>query len=157
MREEGYTSTKPHFAKSESESDVTYSQVWWPILGIPALHLYPSKVHTHSSEHTHTVNTHPEQCLLNSWVRKPLKCTRLSVYVRDSFRISTLFSSVQLTAFAVLLLAVIKQCCIAAGAPFWIGGELPVFVVRPHAPNREVRTVTVRYEYMYRATPNIHI
>ncbi len=30
-------------------------------------------------------------------------------------------------AFAVLLLAVIKQRCIAAGAPFWIGGELPVF------------------------------
>ncbi len=22
---------------------------------------YPSKVHTHSSEHTHTMNTHPEQ------------------------------------------------------------------------------------------------
>ncbi len=60
-------------------------------------------------------------------------------------------------AFAVFLLAVIKQHCIAAGAPFWIGGELPVFVVRPHAPNRDVRTVTVRYEYMYRATPNIHI
>ncbi len=38
-----------------------------------------------------------------------------------------------------------------------IGGELPVFVVRHHAPNREVRTVTVRYEYMYRATPNIYI
>ncbi len=52
-------------------------------------------------------------------------------------------------AFAVLLLAVIKQRCIAVGAPFWIGGELPVFVVSPHAPNREVRTVMVRYEYMY--------
>ncbi len=23
--------------------------------------IYPSKVHTHSSDHTHTVNTHPEQ------------------------------------------------------------------------------------------------
>ncbi len=58
-------------------------------------------------------------------------------------------------AFAVLLLAlaVIKQRCIDAGAPFWIGGELPVFVIRPHAPNRDVHTVTVRYEYMYRATP----
>ncbi len=66
-------------------------------------------------------------------------------------------SSVQLTAFAVLLLAlaVIKQCCLTEGAPFWIGGELPVFVVRPHAPNREVRTMTVRHEYMYRTTPNI--
>ncbi len=65
--------------------------------------------------------------------------------------------SVQLTAFAVLLLAVIKQRCIAASAPFWIGGELPVFIVRPRAPNREICTVTVRYEYMYRATPNIYI
>ncbi len=53
----------------------------------------------------------------------------LHCHVRDAFRISTLFSSVQLMAFAVLLLAVIKQRCITAGAPFWIGGELPVFVV----------------------------
>ncbi len=55
-----------------------------------------------------------------------------------------LFSSSQLTAFAVLLLtlAIIKQRCNTAGAPFWIGGELPVFVVRPHAPNREVHTMT---------------
>ncbi len=83
---------------------------------------------------------------------KPLKYTPLSVYVRDAFRISTwslsgsLFSSAQLMAFAVLLLAVIKQRCIAAGAAFWIEGELPVFIVRPHAPNRDARTVTVRYE-----------
>ncbi len=41
-------------------SDVTYGQVWWPILGICALHLSHPKC-THSSEHTHTVNTHPEQ------------------------------------------------------------------------------------------------
>ncbi len=26
----------------------------------------PSKVHTHSSEHTHTVNTHPEQWAANA-------------------------------------------------------------------------------------------
>ncbi len=37
----------------KSESDVTYSQVWWPILRIHALFL-PIQVHTHSSEHTHT-------------------------------------------------------------------------------------------------------
>ncbi len=43
------------------------------------------------------------------------------------------------------------------GAPFWIGGELPVFVVRPHARNRGIRTMTVRYEYVHRATPNIYI
>ncbi len=67
-------------------------------------------------------------------------------------------ASVSPLAFAVLLLlAVIKQRCIAAGAPFWIGGELPVFVVRPHALNREACTVTVRYKYMYRATVYIYI
>ncbi len=49
------------------------------------------------------------------------------------------------------------MCCITAGAPFWIGGEFPLIVVRPNAPNREVRTVMVRYDYMYRATPNIYI
>ncbi len=38
--------------------DVAYSQLWWPILGIRALHL-PIQVHTHSSEHTHT-HTHYE-------------------------------------------------------------------------------------------------
>ncbi len=34
------------------ESEVTYGKVWWPILWIQALHFNPSKVHTHSSEHT---------------------------------------------------------------------------------------------------------
>ncbi len=43
-----------------SQFDVTYDQVWWPILGICALCLTHSK-YTHSSEHRHTVNTHPEQ------------------------------------------------------------------------------------------------
>ncbi len=71
--------------------------------------------------------------------------------------LGALFSSAKLKAFAVLLLAVIKQRCIAAGAPFWIEGKFPVLVVRPHAPNRDARTVTVRDEYMYRATPNIYI
>ncbi len=37
------------------------------------------------------------------------------------------------------------------------GGELPIFVIRLHAPNRDVRPVTVRYEYIYRSTPNIYI
>ncbi len=61
--------------ESESESDVTYSQVWWPILGICALHLKQKcfkcvciqSAHTHHEHthtpwtHTHTMNTHPEQ------------------------------------------------------------------------------------------------
>ncbi len=44
----------------ESASDVT-----WPSMVTHTRNLCsainPSKVHTHSSEHTHTVNTHPEQ------------------------------------------------------------------------------------------------
>ncbi len=41
-----------HFSIVEgSESDVTYSQVWWPILGIRALHLPIQSAHTHR-EHT---------------------------------------------------------------------------------------------------------
>ncbi len=43
--------------RKKKERDVTYRQVWWPILGIRALHL-PIQVHTHSSEHTHTPWTH---------------------------------------------------------------------------------------------------
>ncbi len=38
------------------ESDVTYGQEWWPVLGICALHLSHPKC-----THTHIVNTHPEQ------------------------------------------------------------------------------------------------
>ncbi len=56
-------------------------------------------------------------------------------------------------AFVVLQLAVIKQLCITVGANFWLEGELPVFVVRPHAPNRDIHTVMVQFEYMYRSTP----
>ncbi len=29
---------------------------------------------------------------------------------------------------------------------FWIGGELPVFIISPHAPNRDACTVTVQYD-----------
>ncbi len=46
----------------KTESDETYYQVWWHILRIRALHLtHPKCTHTDSCEHTHTVNTHPEQ------------------------------------------------------------------------------------------------
>ncbi len=46
--------------RSVKWSEVTYDQVWWPILGICALHLTHPK-YTHRSEHTHTMNTHLEQ------------------------------------------------------------------------------------------------
>ncbi len=45
----------------KSESDVTYGQVWWPILGIRALHLPIQSAHTQQWTHIHTMNTHPEQ------------------------------------------------------------------------------------------------
>ncbi len=41
----------------ESESDVTYGQVWWPILWIRALHLNHPKC-THTAVNTHTPWTH---------------------------------------------------------------------------------------------------
>ncbi len=120
MREEGYTSTKLHFA--------------------------------------------------NSWVRKPLKYTPLSVYVRDAFRISTWSLSRGLCfqvrnsrhslffcwwlSNSVALLRIAAQCGRDYCGSLLDWGELPVFVVRPHAPSRDVRAVTVRYEYMYRAAPN---
>ncbi len=50
---------KPHLKRKKS--DVTYGQVWWPILGICALHLSHPSAHTHSREHTHTHREHPEQ------------------------------------------------------------------------------------------------
>ncbi len=43
----------PYYEQSTmtvSESDMTYSLLWWLIFGIRALHL-PIQVHTHSSEH----------------------------------------------------------------------------------------------------------
>ncbi len=45
-----------------SWSEVTCGQVWWPILWICALHLTHPSAHT-QSEHKHTVNTLPEQCV----------------------------------------------------------------------------------------------
>ncbi len=86
----------------------------------------------------------------NSWVRKPLKYTPLSV--RDAFRISTWSLSRGLCFQARNSWHLLFFCWRLSNSV-----ALPVFVVRPHAPNRDVRTVTVRYEYMYRTTPNIYI
>ncbi len=60
---------------SESESNMTYGQVWWPILGIRALHLpiqgacTQQSTHTHTHTHTHTVNTNLEQWALEGDTR----------------------------------------------------------------------------------------
>ncbi len=99
-------------------------------------------------------------------LRKRLKYTPLSVYVRDAFRISTwslssglffqVHNSRRSLAFTVLLLVVVKQRYINASAPFLIGGELPEFVVRPHAPNREACTVTIRYLLSDNSIPTIY-
>ncbi len=45
------------FFKSESESEVTCGQAWWPILGICALHLTHLKC-THTVVNTHTHREH---------------------------------------------------------------------------------------------------
>ncbi len=104
---------------------------------------------THTRTHTHSrVQTHISSSIANltdSWYFIKIKYSEPNISAA---------ASVSPLAFAVLLLAVIKQRCIAEGTPFWIGGELPVFVVGHHAPNRDACTVTVRDEYMYRATPS---
>ncbi len=108
-----------------------------------------TRTHTHSHTHTHT-HTHISSSIANltaSWYFIKIKYSEPNISAA---------ASVSPLAFAVLLLAVIKQLCIAAGAPFWIGGELPVFVVGHHAPNRDACTMMVRDEYIYRATPNIY-
>ncbi len=53
-------SLNPSFPHNLKAKVTTYSQIWWPLLEILALHL-PIQVHTHSSEHTHREHTHPEQ------------------------------------------------------------------------------------------------
>ncbi len=102
--------------------------------------------HTHTHTHTHTHISSSITNLTVSWYFIKIKYSEPNISGA---------ASVSPLAFNVLLLAVIKQHCIAVGA-FWIGGggELPVFLVRHHAPNRDACTVTVRDEYMYRATPS---
>ncbi len=106
-----------------------------------------TRTHTHTHTHTHIHISSSIANLTASWYFIKIKYSEPNISAP---------ASVSPLAFAVLLLAVIKQRCVAAGASFWIGGELPIFVVRSHAPNRDACTVTVRYEYMYRATPNMH-
>ncbi len=80
--------------------------------------------------------------------------------VRDAFRISTwslssgLCFQVRNSRHSLFFCWWLSNSFALLRRPFWIGGELPVFVVRPYAPNRDARTVMVWYEYMYRATPN---
>ncbi len=92
------------------------------------------------------------------------KYTPLSVYVREAFRISTWSLSSGLcfqvrnsrhSLFFCWRLS--NSVALLRAAPFWIVGELPVFVVRPHAPNRDVRTVTVLYELHVPCHPNIYM
>ncbi len=96
-----------------------------------------ARAHTHTRTRAHTLaRTHISSSIANltaSWYFIKIKYSEPNISAA---------SSVSPLAFTVLLLVVIKQRCIAAGAPFWIGGELPVFVVRHHAPNRDACTVT---------------
>ncbi len=92
-----------------------------------------ARAHTHSHAHSRTHISSSIANLTASWYFIKIKYSEPNISAA---------SSVSPLAFTVLLLVVIKQRCIAAGAPFWIGGELPVFVVRHHAPNRDACTVT---------------
>ncbi len=56
--------------KWKSESDVTYGQVWWPILGICALHLSHPKC-THTAVNTHTPWTHTRSSGQPFMLRRP--------------------------------------------------------------------------------------
>ncbi len=47
-----------YILKKKSESDVTYDEVWWPILGICALHLTHPKC-THTAVNTHRSSGQP--------------------------------------------------------------------------------------------------
>ncbi len=60
-----------HFAvPCENESEVTYDQVWWPILGICALHLTHPKC-THTAVNTHTPWTHTRSSGQPFMLRRP--------------------------------------------------------------------------------------
>ncbi len=54
------------------ESDVTYCQEWWPILGICALHFsHPKCTHTAVNTHTHTPWTHTRSSGQPFMLRRP--------------------------------------------------------------------------------------
>ncbi len=57
--------------KWKSESDVTYGQVWWPILGICALHLTHPKC-TQTAVNTHTPWTHTRSSGQPFMLRRPV-------------------------------------------------------------------------------------
>ncbi len=59
-----------YFESDESESDVTYGQVWWPILGIWALQLTHPKC-THTAVNTNTPWTHTRSSGQPFMLRRP--------------------------------------------------------------------------------------
>ncbi len=65
------------------ESDVTYSQVWWPILGIRALHLTHPKC-THTAMNTHTPWTHTWSSGQPFMLRHPGNSWRFSALLKGT-------------------------------------------------------------------------
>ncbi len=59
-----------HIIVTISDSDVTYGQVWWPILRIRALHLSHPKC-THTAVNTHTPWTHTRSSGQPLMLRRP--------------------------------------------------------------------------------------
>ncbi len=97
--------------------------------------IVPERACTHARTHEHTHISSSIANLTASWYFIKIKYSEPNISAA---------SSVSPLAFTVLLLAVIKQRCIAAGVPFWIGVELPVFAVKPHAVQ-----LTHIYIYIY--------
>ncbi len=66
----------------QHDTTVTCGQIWWPILGICALHLNHPSEHTHSSEkwtNTHTMNgEQPYCCSAREAVVGLVLCSRVS-------------------------------------------------------------------------------
>ncbi len=104
--------------------------------------------HTHTHMRTHTHTKHISSSIANLTEQLVLYQNKIQWVKHQRGRLCV---TVGIRCSSAGGYQTALHCC---GAPFWIGGELPVFVVKPHAPNRDACTVTVRYEYMYRATPN---
>ncbi len=69
--------------KWKSESDVTYDQVWWPILGICVLHLSHPKC-THTAVNTHTLWTHTRSSGQPFMLRRPGSSWRFRVLLKGN-------------------------------------------------------------------------
>ncbi len=72
-------------AETEVKVKVTYDQVWWPILGIRALHLTHPKC-THTAVNTHTPWTHTRSSGQPFMLRRPGSMEDIHAVINMCFR-----------------------------------------------------------------------